>query len=57
MRVFVAGATGVIGRPLISALVGAGHDVIGMTSSSRGLKVLEEYGAQGVQDLRRRRTR
>src|SRR5215472_7581702 len=48
MRVFVAGATGVIGRPLISALVAAGHDVIGMTSSARGLKTLEEYGAEGV---------
>jgi nucleoside-diphosphate-sugar epimerase len=48
MRVFVAGATGVIGRPLISALVAASHDVIGMTSSARGLKTLEEYGAEGV---------
>ena len=48
MRVFVAGATGAIGRPLISALIAAGHDVIGMTSSARGLKTLEEYGAEGV---------
>jgi 2-alkyl-3-oxoalkanoate reductase len=48
MKVFVAGATGAIGRPLISALVAAGHDVIGMTSSERGLRILEESGAEGV---------
>ena len=48
MKVFLAGATGAIGRPLISALIAAGHDVIGMTSSARGLKTLEEYGAEEV---------
>jgi 2-alkyl-3-oxoalkanoate reductase len=48
MKVFVAGATGAIGRPLISALIAAGHDVVGMTSSAHGLKTLEECGAQGV---------
>jgi nucleoside-diphosphate-sugar epimerase len=48
MRVFVAGATGAIGRPLISALIVAGHHVIGMTSSAPGLKTLEECGTEGV---------
>lgn len=48
MKVFVAGATGAIGRPLISALIAAGHDVIGMTSSARGLRTIEEGGAEGV---------
>ncbi|HVV71901.1 MAG TPA: NAD(P)-dependent oxidoreductase [Verrucomicrobiae bacterium] len=48
MKVFVAGATGVIGRPLIAALVAAGHEVIGMTSKDEGLKVLRERGAEGV---------
>ena len=32
MKVFIAGATGAIGQPLISRLVVAGHDVVGMTS-------------------------
>jgi len=48
MRVFVAGATGAIGRPLISALAAARHSVVGMTSSARGLSVLRNYGTDGV---------
>ena len=48
MKVFVAGATGAIGRPLVSALVAARHAVVGMTSSERGLRVLQKYGADGV---------
>jgi nucleoside-diphosphate-sugar epimerase len=48
MKVFVAGATGAIGRPLVSALIAAGHDVVGMTNSAHNLKTLEEYGAHGV---------
>ena len=48
MKVFVAGATGAIGRPLVSALVAARHEVVGMTSSEGGLRVLQKYGADGV---------
>jgi 2-alkyl-3-oxoalkanoate reductase len=48
MKVFIAGATGAIGRPLISRLVAAGHDVVGMTSSERGLQTLREAGSEGV---------
>jgi nucleoside-diphosphate-sugar epimerase len=48
MKVFVAGATGAIGRPLVSALVAARHEVVGMTSSERGVRVLQERGAGGV---------
>ena len=33
MRVFVAGATGVVGMPLVSALITAGHEVTGTTRS------------------------
>ena len=47
MKVFIAGATGAIGHPLISRLVAAGHDVVGMTSSERGLQTLREAGAEG----------
>ncbi|HLI85578.1 MAG TPA: NAD(P)-dependent oxidoreductase [Bryobacteraceae bacterium] len=48
MKVFVAGGTGAIGRPLLSALVAAGHEVAGMTSSQRGLSVLQTCGAEGI---------
>jgi nucleoside-diphosphate-sugar epimerase len=48
MKVFVAGATGAIGRPLVSALVAARHEVIGMTSSERGLRTIQKCGADGV---------
>lgn len=48
MKIFLAGATGAIGRPLIARLLAMGHRVIGMTSSERGLGILGEIGAQGV---------
>jgi nucleoside-diphosphate-sugar epimerase len=48
MNVLVAGATGAIGRPLISALVSARHNVFGMTSSELGLQTLKEDGAEGL---------
>src|SRR5215469_1219689 len=48
MKVFVAGASGAIGRPLLAALVAAKHEVIGMTSRDAGIKALREKGAEGV---------
>jgi 2-alkyl-3-oxoalkanoate reductase len=36
MIMFVVGATGAIGRPLIKQLVAAGHEVIGTTRSADG---------------------
>jgi nucleoside-diphosphate-sugar epimerase len=34
MKVFVAGATGVLGRALVPQLVARGHEVVGMTRSA-----------------------
>jgi len=48
MRVFVAGATGAIGRPLVSRLVAAGHEVTGMTRSEAKKALLEDLGAVPV---------
>jgi nucleoside-diphosphate-sugar epimerase len=48
MKVFVAGASGAIGKPLVAALVAAEHEVIGMTSKDAGIKALHEKGAEGV---------
>jgi 2-alkyl-3-oxoalkanoate reductase len=48
MRVFVAGASGVIGRPLVRQLVVAGHDVVGMTSRDSGREAISEAGGEAV---------
>ena len=48
MRVFVAGATGVIGRQLVPQLVEAGHTVVGSTRSSGKAGWLENAGATPV---------
>src|SRR5436190_4681890 len=48
MRVFVAGASGVIGRPLLRQLIAAGHDVVGMTSGEAGKKRISDAGAEPV---------
>ena len=48
MKVFVTGASGAIGRPLVAALAAAQHEVVGMTSRSEGVKLLGERGAEGV---------
>jgi 2-alkyl-3-oxoalkanoate reductase len=48
MKVFVAGASGVIGRPLVRQLVAAGHEVTGMTSREAGKTAIEEAGGSAV---------
>jgi nucleoside-diphosphate-sugar epimerase len=48
MRVFLAGATGVIGRRLLPLLVQDGHEVIGMTRSPEKVEALRAAGAQPV---------
>ena len=48
MKVFVAGATGVIGQPLLKLLRAAGHDVTGTTRSAGKLAMIEALGARGV---------
>jgi 2-alkyl-3-oxoalkanoate reductase len=45
MNVFVAGASGAIGRPLVAELVRRGHAVTGMTRSDEGAKALADLGA------------
>src|ERR671915_372017 len=48
MRVFVAGATGAIGKQLVPRLVEAGHEVHGMTRSESKRAMLYELGAVPV---------
>ena len=48
MKVFVAGATGAIGKHLVPRLVAAGHEVHGMTRSESKQAMLHELGAVPV---------
>lgn len=48
MKVFVAGATGAIGRPLLDRLAAAGHEVTATTRSPERAAALRERGAEAV---------
>jgi nucleoside-diphosphate-sugar epimerase len=48
MRVFVAGAGGAIGRPLIAQLVERGHEVVATTRKREKLPALRDFGAEAV---------
>ena len=48
MRVFVAGASGAVGRPLVQRLLAAGHEVTGMTRSSPSAEAIRAMGARAV---------
>jgi nucleoside-diphosphate-sugar epimerase len=46
MKVFVAGASGAIGRPLVRRLVAAGHDVVAATRTPAKVDWLRDAGAR-----------
>ena len=48
MRIFLAGASGAIGRPLTAMLVAAGHEVTGTTLSAEGAATITAAGARAV---------
>ena len=46
MKVFIAGASGAIGRPLVRQLIERGHEVVGMTRSNA--QAIEALGARAT---------
>ncbi|MEP7184863.1 MAG: SDR family oxidoreductase [Rhodanobacter sp.] len=46
MRIFLTGATGFIGSRILPELLGAGHQVLGMTRSDAGARALANAGAE-----------
>jgi nucleoside-diphosphate-sugar epimerase len=45
MRIFVTGASGWIGTPTVSELIGAGHEVVGLARSEESARRIEAAGA------------
>jgi 2-alkyl-3-oxoalkanoate reductase len=48
MKIFVAGASGVLGRALVPQLVGRSHEVVGMTRSASKQDLVRGLGARSV---------
>ncbi len=48
MKVFLAGATGVLGRALVPQLVARGHEVVGMTRTASKQELVRGLGARPV---------
>ncbi len=46
MKIFIAGGTGVVGRPLVEALVNRGDEVTASTHRTENFAVIEALGAQ-----------
>ena len=46
MKIFVAGATGAIGRPLMATLTANGHSVVALTRSAEKARALTEQGIE-----------
>ena len=48
MKMFVAGGTGVIGRPLVARLLAKGHSVVALVRSDKNSEALVEQGIEPV---------
>jgi 2-alkyl-3-oxoalkanoate reductase len=48
MRVFVVGASGAVGTPLVAQLIDAGHEVIGSSTSPKSAERVRRLGAKPI---------
>jgi nucleoside-diphosphate-sugar epimerase len=48
MRIFLAGASGVLGNRLLPALLADGHQVVGLTRRAQGAEAIRAHGAEAV---------
>jgi nucleoside-diphosphate-sugar epimerase len=48
MKIFVAGATGTLGRPVVRTLVSHGHEIVGLSRTESGAHRVETMGGRGV---------
>ncbi|QBD78129.1 NAD(P)-dependent oxidoreductase [Ktedonosporobacter rubrisoli] len=48
MNIFVTGATGVLGKPVVKLLVEAGHHVFALSRSERNAMLIQQLGAEPV---------
>lgn len=46
MKIFIAGATGAVGRPLVSACIRARHSVVGLTRTPERADLIRRLGAE-----------
>lgn len=46
MKIFIAGATGAVGRPLVSACIKAGHSAVGLTRTPERADIIRKMGAE-----------
>ena len=53
MRILVAGSTGALGKQLVPRLVGAGHEVTGMTRTASKKDAIRATFAKRDRELRR----
>jgi uncharacterized protein YbjT (DUF2867 family) len=53
MKIFVAGGTGAIGRPLIAELLAKGHALVALTRSPEKARALVEQGISSEAEVLR----